>query len=106
MHHWLFICSQNKWRSPTAEEVFSEYPLVETDSAGLNSGAEVMLSDEQITWASMIFVMEKSHRAKLNKNYGEHLKGKRVVVLNIPDEYQYMDDGLIERLKKECVRYL
>jgi len=61
MHHWLFICSQNKWRSPTAEEVFSEYPLVETDSAGLNSGAEVMLSTwkASVSWCS-IYLMNIS----------------------------------------------
>ncbi len=55
----LFICSQNKLRSPTAELVFAKWPNVETDSAGLNNDAEVLLTPEQIDWADIIFVMDQ-----------------------------------------------
>jgi predicted protein tyrosine phosphatase len=55
----LFICSQNRLRSPTAETVFAAWPNVETDSAGLAPDATVCLSSEQIAWADIIFVMEK-----------------------------------------------
>jgi predicted protein tyrosine phosphatase len=58
----LFVCSQNKLRSPTAEAVFANHAAVEVDSAGLNHDAVVPLSPEQIEWADLILVMEKSHR--------------------------------------------
>ena len=48
MKHILFICGANKLRSPTAEQVFSRYPNIETDSAGLNTEADVRVSPEQI----------------------------------------------------------
>lgn len=44
MHRALFICTQNRLRSPTAEHVFSIWPEVETDSAGLGADADVPLS--------------------------------------------------------------
>lgn len=75
----LFICSRNRLRSPTAECVFAEWPNVETDSAGLAPDAELPLTPEQVQWADVIFVMEKSHRAKLNQRFKTHLAGKRVV---------------------------
>jgi predicted protein tyrosine phosphatase len=102
----LFLCSQNKLRSPTAEAVFADHPRVEVDSAGLNHDAEVPLSEEQVEWADLILVMEKTHRSRLNRKFGKVLAGKRVVVLNIPDDYDYMDPALVELLKQRCAPYV
>ena len=86
MTNVLFVCGANRLRSPTAEQVFSTWPGVETDSAGISSGASVLLSSEQIDWADIIFVMEKTHRNKLARQFRHHLKNKRVICLDIPDE--------------------
>ena len=102
----LFLCSQNKLRSPTAEAVFADHPGVEVDSAGLNNDAEVPLADEQIEWADIILVMEKVHRTRLNRKFGHALAGKHIAVLNIPDDYEHMDDRLVELLHKKCAQYL
>lgn len=102
----LFLCSQNKLRSPTAEAVFAGHPSVEVDSAGLNHDAEVPLSEEQVEWADLILVMESNHRNRLNKKFGKSLAGKRIAVLNIPDDYDYMDPGLITLLKQRCAAYI
>ena len=102
----LFLCSQNKLRSPTAEAVFAGHPAVEVDSEGLNNDAEVPLSEEQVEWADLILVMETTHRNRLNRKFGKSLAGKRVVVLNIPDNYDYMDPVLIDLLKKRCAPYI
>lgn len=102
----LFVCSQNKLRSRTAEAVYSGHPGIEVDSAGLNHDAVVPLSPEQIQWADLILVMEKSHRNKLSKKFREQLSGKRVVVLGIPDEYDYMDPALVELIKERCAQFI
>jgi predicted protein tyrosine phosphatase len=104
--HALFICSQNKLRSPTAEQVFSRWPDVETDSAGLNNDAEVPLSSEQLDWADIIFVMEKAHRNKLSRHYKKHLNGKRVICLDIPDDYDFMQPELITLLEAKAGPFL
>jgi predicted protein tyrosine phosphatase len=102
----LFLCSQNKLRSPTAEAVFSEYPGLEVESAGLDRTAENPVSTESITWADIIFVMEKCHKSKLSKNFQPFLKNKRVICLDIPDEYEYMQADLIELLKRKILPLL
>jgi predicted protein tyrosine phosphatase len=101
----LFVCSQNKLRSPTAEAVFADHPEVDVDSAGLNHDAVVPLSPEQIQWADLIVVMEKSHRTKLKRKFRKYLGGKNVVVLEIPDNYDYMDPTLIELIEHRCARF-
>jgi predicted protein tyrosine phosphatase len=106
MTNVLFVCSANKLRSPTAEQVFSTWPGVETDSAGLNRGATTQLSSEQIEWADIIFVMEKTHRSKLAKNFRAHLNGKRVICLEIPDNYEFMDPALVRILETKAGRFL
>ncbi len=85
MKRILFICSQNKLRSPTAEQVFSAHPGIECSSAGLNNDAENPLTSELVEWAEMIFVMEKAHRKKLSSKFKKHLGNKRVICLEIPD---------------------
>lgn len=102
----LFVCSQNKLRSPTAEAVFANHPEVDVDSAGLNHDAVVPLSPEQVEWADLILVMEKSHRSKLARKFRKYLGGKRVVVLNIPDDYDYMDPELVELIKRRCAPFI
>ena len=106
MKRLLFICSANKLRSPTAEHIFSTWRDVETDSAGLNASAELQLSTEQVEWADIIFVMEKAHRNKLSKKFRKNLKGKRVVCLDIPDDYDFMDSDLVRLLEARVPRYL
>lgn len=102
----LFLCSQNKLRSPTAEQVFSQCPGVECDSAGLHESAEVYLSPEQLQWADVVFVMENAHRSKLQKKFRQHLNGKRVIVLGIPDNYGYMDEALVALLRAKVAAFV
>lgn len=102
----LFVCSANKLRSPTAERVFSGRPGIETDSAGLLETADLVLSPEQIEWADIIFVMEKRHRTKLSKKFRRYINGKRIICLDIPDDYDYMQPELIALLERKVGPFL
>jgi predicted protein tyrosine phosphatase len=106
MKKLLFICSRNRLRSPTAEAVFSVYEGLEVESAGLAPDAEIPLSSEAIQWADFIFVMERSHRSKLSKRFQPWLKGKRVICLDIPDQYEYMDPNLVTLLEEKVLPLL
>ena len=107
MKKLLFVCSQNRLRSPTAEQVFSLRDDVETASAGLNHDAEVPVSAELVEWADLIFVMDKTHRNKLRSKFKRHLHGRqRVICLDIPDDYDYMDPVLVQLLTSKVGRYL
>lgn len=106
MKRALFICTQNRLRSPTAEQVFATWPNVETDSAGLGNDATTPLSSEQIDWATIIFVMEKTHRSKLSQKFRRFLNNKKIICLDIPDEYEFMDPVLIAVLKAKVGKFL
>jgi predicted protein tyrosine phosphatase len=97
----LFLCSRNRLRSPTAEQVFAAWPDVETDSAGLADDADTSLSFDQLDWADLIVVMESSHRRRLMQRHRQYVKGKRVVVAGIPDDYAFMQPELIELLRRK-----
>lgn len=104
----LFVCGKNRLRSPTAEAVFSEYAGLEVDSAGIDRDAEVPVGMESVEWADIIFVMEKTHQRKLQDKFksSSALHNKRIVCLNIPDNYAYMQPELIVLLEKKTLPLL
>ena len=97
----LFLCSKNKRRSPTAEAIFSNVEGWEVYSAGISNDAEVHVSVEDIEWADIIFVMEKTHKNKLSSKFRGVIKDQKVISLDIPDNYEYMDEKLIEILQSK-----
>lgn len=101
----LFVCSRNRLRSPTAEQVFSNWPGIETASAGTDNDAEEQLGEELIEWADIIFVMEKAHRTKLARKFRKHLRA-RVVCLDIPDNFAFMDPALVRLLESKVAPFL
>ena len=98
------MCSRNRLRSPTAERIFAD--RAETDSAGLAPDAELRLESEQLRWADLVVVMEKKHRSLLARRFSTSLQGARVVCLDIPDRYEYMQPELIELLEKRMAPFL
>jgi predicted protein tyrosine phosphatase len=102
----LFVCGKNRLRSPTAEQVFSAWPGLEVSSAGVNSDADEPLTGEMVAEADLIFVMEKTHRAKLTRRFKSQLKSVRVICLDIPDDYAFMDPELIRILEARVPRFL
>ena len=102
----LFICSQNRLRSPTAEQVFANWPGVDASSAGLNHDAENPVTPELLQWADIIFVMERVHRSKLSAKFRHLLGARRVICLDIPDDYDYMAPALVALLRASVPRHL
>ena len=102
----LFVCSENKLRSPTGEEVFSKYEGINAIGAGTNKDAATPISGDLIEWADIIFVMEKSHRNKVSKKFRTLLKGKKLVCLDIQDKYERMEPYLIRLLKARVSKHV
>ena len=98
----LFLCSRNRLRSPTAEAVFAAWPGVETDSAGRAPDADRRGAAEQLDWADVVFVMERAHQARLAAQFGAHLRHKKIVCLDIPDRYAYMQPELVTLLERKA----
>ena len=75
-------------------------------SAGLNSDADNPVTPELLNWADIVFVMEKVHRNKLSKKFRAYLGGKRIICLDIPDEFEFMEPALVAILKAKVSKHL
>jgi predicted protein tyrosine phosphatase len=100
----LFVCSRNQWRSLTAEKVFRNYAGVSVKSAGTENAARIRISEKLVKWAHIIFVMEKKHRQRIDERFPSH--DKEVIILDIPDNYEFMDEELIQIIKKSVEPFL
>jgi predicted protein tyrosine phosphatase len=101
----LFICSQNRWRSLTAERLFDGHPEVVARSAGTEPGARTRVAAGHLGWADVIFVMEKKHTDRLRAKFAGELRGKALVNLRIPDDYQFQDAALVALLRERLHAY-
>ncbi|MES2545586.1 MAG: protein tyrosine phosphatase [Bacteroidota bacterium] len=99
MKNILFVCSRNKWRSLTAETIYKNSLDLNVKSAGTENSARIKINSKLIIWAEIIFVMEKIHKEKLAERFPNEIINKRIVILEISDDYKYMDKELIEEIK-------
>ena len=102
----LFICSRNQWRSPTAEAVWCKLPGISVRSAGTSPKANKSVRAIDIRWADIIFAMETKHKQRLQAEFRQLVAYKRIEVLEIPDEYRYMDETLVELFEAHATAFL
>lgn len=106
MQNFLFICSRNKWRSPTAEKIWQRSNIINTRSAGTSPNAKRVVSVKDVEWADVIFVMEEKHKNRLKAKFTRLLDFKEIVVLDVPDDFGFMDKELVELLEDLMAPYL
>lgn len=94
----LFVCSLNRWRSPTAEMLYRSDPRLSVKSAGVSSSAKHLISDADVQWAEVIFVMERGHKARIQERFRDS-ELPPIEVLDIPETLQYMDPELQRLLR-------
>src|ERR1700744_641734 len=102
----LFVCSQNRIRSLTAEKLFEGSLLYQARSVGTQPGARIVVTEGHIGWADLVICMEKSHLNRLRRKFPEALRGKRVVCLHIPDEYDFMQPDLFDELRAKLAPHV
>jgi predicted protein tyrosine phosphatase len=95
----LFICSRNQWRSRTAETLFKNIDGYEVRSAGTEPSARIRISEKLLAWAEIVFVMEKKHKQRIQQKFPQLAVEKEFIILDIPDEYEYMDEDLVIMLQ-------
>jgi predicted protein tyrosine phosphatase len=102
----LFICGKNRRRSASAEEIFAGMDGIEVSSAGTSVEARCQVSADLLEWADRVFVMEQSQRRYLNAHFAHSLKDKKIVCLNIPDRFSYMQPELVAVLRAKVLPLL
>ncbi len=104
--NFVFICSQNKRRSLTAEKIFDGVNGHRAYSAGTENNARIKVTAGLLSRADIIFCMEKKHIRRIRDKFGDIICNKKVVCLNISDEYKYMDEELIDILESYVAEYI
>ncbi len=94
----LVVCGKNKKRSRTAEYIFKNDPRFAIRSVGLSPNSIRKISEADLNWADLVLVMESDHRSKVRDIY-RHVMLPHIQVLEIPDDYEFMDEELIDILK-------
>ena len=102
----LFICSRNRWRSLTAEKIFDGVNGLQARSAGTEPGARIRITAGHLSWADLIFVMEKKHLRRLQNKFPETIADKKIICLQIPDDYEFMQPELVDLLEASVSPYL
>jgi predicted protein tyrosine phosphatase len=86
--------------------MFKNSRTIDARSAGTSPAARVRVNDKHIRWADIVFAMEKHHSRQIIERLHDHLDGKRIIVLHIADEYQFMDEALVEILRDKLAPHL
>ncbi len=94
----LFVCAMNKQRSATAEQLYRNHAHLEVRSAGVRPDAKRRVTEEDLCWADIVFVMERAHKSRIVEQFRE-VPLPYIEVLDIPDDYEYMDPQLQEILR-------
>lgn len=93
----LFVCAMNKQRSATAERIYRNDPRVDVRSAGVRVDANRRVSEADLRWADIVYAMESGHKRRIVQQF-EGLELPRIDVLEIPDDFEFMDPELQEVL--------
>ena len=102
----LFVCILNLQRSPTAESLFDNNEKYEVESCGINLLAKKQINEKVIKWADIIFCMENIHKKFILERFPKESKGKKIIVLDIPDVYFRDDPELREILAEKLDNWL
>ena len=95
----LFVCTMNQWRSPTAERIYADKPSVIARSCGTSAKASKTVRGTDLQWADLVLVMEHKHRERLLSEFPVEMRFKEIHVLDIPDNYKFMDPELIAEIE-------
>ena len=103
---WLFVCSAGLLRSPTGATMAAQRGI-NARSCGSNFNyALIPCSANLINWADKIIFVNKENLWQLEDNYvgHEYLLSqieRKAIVLDIPDNFEYMDPQLQKLFEQE-----
>ena len=102
----LFLCKYNRSRSATAERLFCKRPDLEVRSAGTNEEALVRVNQRMLDWADVVFTMDSTQQRALQHMFPSHPGLKKLVCLEIPDDFAFLHPELVKLLKERVTPHL
>jgi predicted protein tyrosine phosphatase len=95
----LFVCHLNRVRSATAERLFCKRTDLDVRSAGTSSDAMVQVNARMLEWADVVITMDDSQRLAMEEMFPRHAALARVVCLQIPDDFTFLQPELVALLE-------
>ena len=102
----LFICRLNRHRSATAERIFCKRSDLEVRSAGTQEDSLVRVNARMLEWAEVIFVMDPMQLESLRRMFPSHPALDRIICLDIPDVFVFLQPKLVELLQEKVAGHL
>src|SRR5690349_15445864 len=102
----LFVCRRNRRRSATAERIFAKDPTLDVRSAGTSHDALVHVNERMLDWADAIFTMDEDQDQALQHQFAGHQALQRMICLQIPDRYLFLDPELVRLLEERAMPHL
>ncbi len=105
--HILFVCTANRDRGRTAEDLYQRDPRYQVLSAGTAPFATVPITRELLLWANRIFVMnerEDRHRTAIKMRFPGI--DRDIVDLNVADRWSRGDPELVALIEKRLEPHL
>lgn len=93
------MCGKNLRRSPTAEAIYRNDLRVEVRSAGVSEKSRHRVTEKDLAWADLVLVMERKHKARILEAFGEVENLPRIESLEIPDEFEFMEEELVRLIQ-------
>ncbi|OFW06539.1 MAG: hypothetical protein A3H96_12785 [Acidobacteria bacterium RIFCSPLOWO2_02_FULL_67_36] len=102
----LFVCQWNRSRSATAERLFCRRKDLEVRSAGTSPDALVRVNERMLDWADVIFTMDEGQREEMAAMFPTHAALERLVCLDIPDDFTFLQPALVDLLERKVATHL
>lgn len=96
----LTVCSAGLLRSPTLAWILGQ-DKYNTRSCGIHDYALIQIDSVLVNWADIIIFLHKDVYKACPLPY-KSVKGKQIIIFDVPDIYAYKDPELLEILAKEC----
>ena len=103
---WLFVCSAGLLRSPTGATLAAQYGINARSCGSSFNYALIPCSANLIEWADKIIFVNPYNKDQLELEYVAHYGlvdqiCEKAIVLDIPDNYDYMDKELITQFNSQ-----
>ena len=102
----LFVCRHNRMRSATAERIFGKRTDLDVRSAGTSPDALTRVNVRMLDWADLIFIMDDDQRRSLQRQFAPHAALGRLICLDIPDEFAFLQPELVDLLQTRATPHL
>lgn len=102
----LFVCTQNKVRSLTAEHLYRVRPDLEVKSCGTATFAKNQLTKELLQWAEAVFTFDDTQMEAIEGRFAKEVVDRPVICLGLPDVFTYKSDALVVKLTAKLEPYL